>query len=642
MTESFNRKAGEYVLNSFKIYKLDQPETFIDISKLVHYWEVNESMSTGYIQGHVMVYDSVGLLDEFLGEENGWLKGEEEVEITHTDFFKEKITQKFFVYSISNVKIAKDADDTIYSYKLHFVSKEKFYGERNFIRRSFGGGKISDYANTVFNDYFNSEKELFVEETDGNQTLVVPNYKAEETMHFLTRKAISKEYDSQTFRFFESKDGFYFGTLGWVVNDYEFDSDEIEREGSIPIFIRSNLSDQSPDGQRRLMSTLINLEFPNYVNTIQDMSRGGYYKLTTELDWLNRTPLYNEYRHLDEYQEYRYPDGYNTTRLKHSKDFVDEHMNDAVETLVFKDYKNPEQQSFDPSYLRPDTFYPKAYNQKNVNLYHHQNETVNVTVYGRNQLTVGDVVILKLKDVIQTIGDRGDDEERSGRYLVESIQNVFFEDQFTQVMTISRSGIYGRPESAEEYENGPQTESVYTESGGTSAPGSDNVRRQGEGTLSTGTPQITNDPLGENLTTEEKATLNAIAARESGGDYAVLNGGSSFNTSEPHPNTIGPGGTSTAAGRYQFTYGTWLDMNDGVNAPMTAANQDKAALRLIRQRYRSYGSLDGFSTYDDYVANNGLDNRVLSHLGPTWEAWQYQELRSDSIATYNDTVRRNS
>ena len=71
-------------------------------------------------------------------------------------------------------------------------------------------------------------KEIFIEPTDGNQKLVVPNYTAEEAMHFFTRKAISSEYESHTYRFFESKDGFYFATLGWIVDDYEFE--ELDEE----------------------------------------------------------------------------------------------------------------------------------------------------------------------------------------------------------------------------------------------------------------------------------------------------------------------------------------------------------------------------------------------------------------------------
>lgn len=462
MTESFNKKAGEYVLNFFKIYKLDNPDQFIEISRLVHQWEINESMNSGHIRGSASIYDSVGLLDRFLGERNGWIKGEEEVEIEYTDFFQEKRRDKFFVYAITNLKTTRESNETVYSYTLHFVSKEKFYSERTLIRRTFGGGLISEYANTVFNEYFNSEKEIDIEpETLGQQTLVVPNYSPEETMHFLTRKAVSSEYDSQTFRFFESREGYFFGTMEYLVSQFFFD------EGNdIPIFVKRELPDQTTSGQIELMSTIISLEYPNYINTIQDMVEGSYYSQTIELDFLNRTTLFNEYRYLDEYQDY-YSD-MKSFRSKHSKKFVDEHMNYARNTVVVKDYVS-DGMTTNNRYRRPNTYYPKSYNNKNVNLYHHQNESFTVTIYGRNTITVGDVIELQLNEVNFNVENRERDRKRTGYYLIESIRNVFYEDQYQQILTVSRSGFLGQPESGDQYDREPQTENVFDQSGDTAS-----------------------------------------------------------------------------------------------------------------------------------------------------------------------------
>lgn len=41
---------------------------------------------------------------------------------------------------------------------------------------------------------------------------------------------------------------------------------------------------------------------------------------------------------------------------------------------------------------------------------------------------------------------------------------------------------------------------------------------------------------------------------------------------------------STATGRYQFTYKTWLGCNNMVNKPMNKVNQDMAALFLLNDR----------------------------------------------------------
>lgn len=40
---------------------------------------------------------------------------------------------------------------------------------------------------------------------------------------------------------------------------------------------------------------------------------------------------------------------------------------------------------------------------------------------------------------------------------------------------------------------------------------------------------------------------------------------------------------STAAGRYQFIGSSWIQYNNNNNAPMTKINQDKAALKYLKQ-----------------------------------------------------------
>jgi hypothetical protein len=55
------------------------------------------------------------------------------------------------------------------------------------------------------------------------------------------------------------------------------------------------------------------------------------------------------------------------------------------------------------------------------------------------------------------------DIERSGKYLVESIENVFQEDMYYQKIVMSKSGLQGKPEPARDYEKEPQTISAFLE-----------------------------------------------------------------------------------------------------------------------------------------------------------------------------------
>lgn len=136
--------------------------------------------------------------------------------------------------------------------------------------------------------------------------------------------------------------------------------------------------------------------------------------------------------------------------------------------------------------------------------------------------------------------------------------------------------------------------------------------------------------------TPQEAFLDAIAVKESGGAYDVRNGGSTFDITQGHPGRdAGPNGTSSASGRYQFTYDTWLELNDGVNVPMTPENQDAAAWKLADQRYSTY---TGGNDLNSYIETNGVTTDLLNTLSPTWAAFGIPSNQQLIINTYNTSL----
>jgi len=98
--------------------------------------------------------------------------------------------------------------------------------------------------------------------------------------------------------------------------------------------------------------------------------------------------------------------------------------------------------------------------------------------------------------------------------------------------------------------------------------------------------------LGENM----NALANLTASTESAGRYDVMYspGGElrTFSDFSKHPNIPveipgGNGEISTAAGRYQFTYETWIEAKEALNLPdFSPASQDRAFAWLAEQRFR--------------------------------------------------------
>ena len=106
-------------------------------------------------------------------------------------------------------------------------------------------------------------------------------------------------------------------------------------------------------------------------------------------------------------------------------------------------------------------------------------------------------------------------------------------------------------------------------------------------------------------------------ARDSGG---------SLDITAPHPITPRPspwGGSSgsNASGAYQYLDSTWSEMNDGQNAVMSPANQDKALNRLLTDRV-------------GYNYDKPFDEQVHSLAG-TWASFPNEQGRSQ----YNQPVK---
>jgi muramidase (phage lysozyme) len=116
------------------------------------------------------------------------------------------------------------------------------------------------------------------------------------------------------------------------------------------------------------------------------------------------------------------------------------------------------------------------------------------------------------------------------------------------------------------------------------------------------------------LPDEAYTLLGVISGVESPG-YNVINGGAQVGSLAVHPRKIGHGGTSTAAGKYQITAGTWDRVRAALKLPdFGPASQDVGAWWLAQQDYRT-------RTGRDLVADIHAGNyaAVRHGLAGTWE-----------------------
>ena len=442
---SSQRQAGNYILKSFKVKPLyDDRVVFgsddVELAKVITDWAISESLHTAYVSGSATIHESDNILEDLP------IRGEEEIEITYVDFYETTHTKKFFLYSVEDIRPESAINDRMARYKIKFTTNQKLFSDRKSIRRSFAKQRISDMVQVIYDDYFitgNKEydKEIEIEQTDGEQTLIIPNMKPDAAMHFLSRRAYSSENKTSSFRFFETREKYFFCTHEYLIEKYaDFDQFSEESRNRL-FFIYSVMNDNTGPGQIQAQQSISSVSFPSKVDSFADMKQGAYRRKIVELDINYRTRIERTFDYTEEYKDYKMPE---EVKLTHSSEFIEEYMApaDSPDTVLVTDFPQIGVNPGKDYMLRPYQHFYENYTNKLVTNYHNKRNALGISIHGRSDLYPGMIIDLNLYKFSNTLaGTRERDTQRSGKYLVTDIENNFNGDQYTQSLRITKGGL---------------------------------------------------------------------------------------------------------------------------------------------------------------------------------------------------------
>ena len=195
----------------------------------------------------------------------------------------------------------------------------------------------------------------------------------------------------------------------------------------IPIFTQSWMANVGPEAQSSLMSEFIYFDLNGVANnTLDNMDRGRYRRKTIELDILNGIIAESDY---DSANEIQFPE-HNTN------EFIEDNLNKPTKKYVVKDYSTP---SNSGSGLRTDTHYSTLYNKKPGYFVNFDKNKIKCTIYGRNSIVAGSVLDVQIfkTSVVESLDI---DQKRSGRFIIDTVNNIFDKGVYTQELILSREG----------------------------------------------------------------------------------------------------------------------------------------------------------------------------------------------------------
>ncbi len=438
-------QAGFFILRSVKLRPMfpgketpsqKNQSDFIDLTKVVTSWTLSESINSPYISGRMTIQESNNLLEDVP------IRGEESLQIVVTDFYGETKTYDFIVYAVDNISPDSSINDRMMKYTLDFTTVDKLNADTKEIKRSFGKQPISSMVQSIFDEYYSdSKKEIEIEETDGEQTLVIPSLRPDAAMQFLSRRAYSNQNKSSLYRFFETREKYYFCTPEYLVEKYG----EIEEENNDEInplyFIYNTVEDNTGAGQRIAQQSVNDFSYGTKVDTFRDMKEGMYRRAITELDPTTRTRIKRDYDYSAEQGDKEFP---SKVKLTHSQTFLDKYMaaNTQPETFMMTDFPQIGQSRGKQDMKKPYQHFYENYTAKPIVDYHFGVNSLSMEINGRIDLYPGRVINLELYKFSNTVsGQREVDHERSGKYIVTDIASSFTGDLFKQQIVITKGGL---------------------------------------------------------------------------------------------------------------------------------------------------------------------------------------------------------
>jgi len=422
-------------------------ESNADIKKMITGFELEQGMNMSSYKGVIDVMDNIGVLEKTP------LRGEESLELwitAHDGSGSIKLNNRIFkIDSIQPSDVGKGL-----IYKIHFISEDSFNAGKKIITQS-NYKPVYEIVKQIFNssfcrilgegsDFYTDQEEeklpfrskrwaleklnglhkrdVIIQQTDKPHNIIIPRLSSQEAMYFLASRSYSAETPSQSFKFFETFERYYFCTDEYFVKFHNNNPKNIFKLHYSPI---SELQSGSIDPVQQ-MSKIDNLFVDNKgIDSASDMASGAYKNKVIEIDFVRKKVTSNIFNYDNASYIDMSGDIKNIDNNPHSATFREDTFtdNNAPQFLIFKNYST---NGDNISNLPGDRMLTNIL-QNRISYYHHLNNTAIIAqLKGRIDLRPGMIIDLSIPSF------DGDGTKRNaqlaGRYMIQSIKHQMKKD----------------------------------------------------------------------------------------------------------------------------------------------------------------------------------------------------------------------
>ena len=252
---------------------------------ITHFEELNiyEDIFSNTLQAHITLQESYNLPQyiPFMGEET--IDCSIRLQGITSDAEGSTIIQppKFHVHDLSD-RFFKTPKSQRYS--LDLVSEQYMSNLHAKVSKSYADFTIDEIVGDIWSNYLDDDKDLFVEETERNEHIIIPNWHPHDAFNWLATRATSAEDDAaHNFLYYETMAGSHFVSLNSL----------IDVEPSLTFTLEPRVDD--PTKIEALSEQIVkvdNIIYDNQFHKIKNVKRGQYSQNLSHMILLRRR-LYN-------------------------------------------------------------------------------------------------------------------------------------------------------------------------------------------------------------------------------------------------------------------------------------------------------------------------------------------------------------
>lgn len=357
--------------------------------------DIWEDMTKPTMYASMTLMDTLNLLEKFpiLGEETVHIEIETKGLSSPTKF-------TFRCFEVTNVQRLENGKGI--SYTLRCVSEEHLRNGGTVVREGMED-VIGNMVPYILQKHLQTTKSIAVDPTKGIQTIAFPRLSPLEAIDMLRQRAVSVDYVSSSYVFFENQAGFNFKTVEGLYKD------GVARIGSRVFNMQQNVM-ATKQTQADAFRTILSHQVIHRGDTVRKLSQGVYKSVTRVFDVA--TKQFESIFH-DVDRTFSSFETAAKKSLANKEDFLAEFAGGLPRQFVTV-----------ADALRPNNFIPPSIGIRNSFVELLNDDITRILIHGDTGLKAGDVIKLNLPQADGLSSRKKPDPMTTANYLVLRLRHM--------------------------------------------------------------------------------------------------------------------------------------------------------------------------------------------------------------------------